>query len=237
MHAQSEDFTYDEADLSLLERSISAERLTPYLAMAHSDSRYAIALYEWNTKVSEALYGVMQGLEVSLRNALHEVMTEAYAREDWYEIAPLLPEQVEQVRVAKARIVSAGRQVAPGRVVAELMFGFWTALTGTAYAQPLWDKHLYKAFRTKRVGRKTAAKRLHKIRALRNRVAHHECVIGKLGKERNLRKDCQEIFEALGWICDSTARWIVCTSSFHQHYCSKPTDPKSETTLPEVSLE
>src|SRR5207249_10452364 len=34
------------------------------------------------------------------------------------------------------------------REIAELMFGFWTSLAGTDYAQTLWDRCLHKAFRT-----------------------------------------------------------------------------------------
>jgi hypothetical protein len=232
LQALKQSFIYDESELKLLERSLSAERLGPYLQMAKGDRRYAIALYEWNTKVSEALYGVTQGLEVALRNSFHEVLTAAYNRDDWYEVAPLLSEQIKQVGAAKSRIIGDGRVLTSGRVVAELMFGFWTALCGKAYAQQLWDQHLHKAFRTARVGRKAAAKRLAKIRFLRNRVAHHECIIGRLDNERNLRQDCREIFEALGWICDSTARWVASTSSFDQHYAVRPADPNKEPMLP-----
>jgi hypothetical protein len=232
LQALRRNFIYDDSELKLLERSLSAERLAPYLLMAKGDSRYAIALYEWNTKVSEALYGVTQGLEVTLRNSFHEVLIEAYNRDDWYEAAPLLDEQIKQVRAAKDRIIGDGRPLTSGRVVAELMFGFWTALCGTAYAQKLWDQHLHKAFRTTGVGRKTAAKRMKKIRFLRNRVAHHECIIGRIGSERNLRQDYQEILEALGWICESTARWVASTSSFDLHYGVRPADPNEEPMLP-----
>jgi len=231
LQERNEGFIYDDETLEKLERSISTERLFPYLQLAENNRFYAIALYEWNTRVSEALYSIIQGLEVALRNSIHEVLTDAYARPDWYEVAPLLEDQRRQIDQAKGRIQEDGRDVTPGRVVAELMFGFWTSLAGTYYAQSLWDKHLYKASTAGGFGRKLVAKRLKKIRLLRNRVAHHESIIARLNNERNLKQDTQEIFEALGWICRTTARWVAHNSSFDYHYSMRPTDPNAQPRL------
>jgi hypothetical protein len=225
-------FIYDAVNLAKLERSISTERLGPYLELAENNRPYAIALYEWNTRVSEALYSIIQGLEVTLRNAIHEVLSEAYGRSDWYEVSPLLEEQRRQIQQAKGRVISDGRDLTPGRVVAELMFGFWTSLSGTDYAQSLWDTTLRKAFREARVGRKAVAKRLKKIRFLRNRVAHHESIIGRLNNERDLRKDTREIFELLSWICSTTAQWVAHTSSFDVNYEKRPVNPNAQPLLP-----
>jgi hypothetical protein len=113
------------------------------------------------------------------------------------------------------------------------MFGFWTSLVGTDYAQTLWDKHLYLAFRATKVGRKTVAKRLKKVRFLRNRIAHHESIIGKRGYERNLKQDVSEIIETTSWICPITAQWIAHTSSFELNYAKRPKIP--EQTLPFIT--
>jgi hypothetical protein len=215
------EFLYDGNRLQHLVISISPERLEPYLQMAGNDVRYAIALYEWNTKVSEALYGVTQGLEVALRNSFHRTLSAAFAQEDWYEAAPLLPDQRTQVEQAKRRILSGRGTLTPGKVVAELMFGFWTSLAGTSYAQSLWDRHLKNAF-GKRLGRKEVAHRLQIIRFLRNRVAHHESIIGKPGFPRELRRDFEQILEATEWVCSTTADWISHTCTFELHYSARP---------------
>lgn len=225
-------FVYDDDAVTRLERAISLERLEPYLALAEGHRVYAIALYEWNTKLSEAIYSIVQGFEVTLRNAIHEVMTEAYQRTDWYDVAPLNGDQRNLVEQAKQRVIDDGRYVTPGRIIAELMFGFWTALAGTDYAQTLWDHHLYKAFREVRIGRKNVAKRLKKIRFLRNRVAHHESIIGKVGRERNLKQDVAEILEATAWICKTTAKWISANSTFDEHYGNRPKKPVVELQFP-----
>lgn len=223
--ATQDKFIYDDLALSKLERSISSERLVPYQELAEGNLAYAIALYEWNTKVSGSLYGILQGFEVCLRNAIHEQLTSAVGRPDWYDAIGLEMEELRRVQDAKTRVLQAGKDITPGRVVAELMMGFWTALCGTAYAQRLWDKHLYRAFREIRLSRKDVAKRLKKIRYIRNRVAHHESIIGKIGNERDLRRDVAEIIEATGWICLTTAKWIANTSSFDDLYGTRPQKP------------
>jgi hypothetical protein len=142
-------FVYDETAIVNLERSLSLERLTPYLDLASGNRAYALRLYEWNTKVSEAMYSILQGFEVTLRNALHDAMSDAYKRPDWYQVAPLMTDEKIRIEEAKNRIQRDGRTITPGRVVAELMFGFWSSLAGRAYAQTLWDKHLHQAFRAR----------------------------------------------------------------------------------------
>lgn len=226
-------FAFDEPVMSKLERSLSLERLEPYLQLAEGDRAYALALYEWNTKVSESLYSILQGFEVCLRNAIHEALSEACGRTDWYDAIGLEMEELKRVQEAKERIESDGRVVTPGRVVAELMFGFWCSLTGTGYAQRLWDQFLYKAFREKRLKRKDAAKRMKTVRFLRNRVAHHESVIGKVGHERDLQKDVAEIIEATAWICQTTAKWIAHNSTFDANWGSRPQRPSQSLPLGE----
>jgi hypothetical protein len=175
-----------------------------------------------DTALSESLYGLLQGLEIALRNAMHRSLIEAYQREDWYEVCPLHHELKETIRKAKARILLDGKVVAPPKVVAELTFGFWVSLTSPRYAQLLWDKMLRRAF-LKNLGRKAAHKRLDRIRKLRNRVAHHESILG-----RNLKDDFALILEAAHWICPVTAAWLRANSTFHDRYAQRPAKVRDE---------
>lgn len=218
-------FCYDDAALDALEISLSADRLGPYLQLAEGNRLYSIRLYEWNTKISESLYTLIQGLEVTLRNRIHHVLSTAYGQESWWDACGLAKSQLDDVHEAIERILDDGRDVTPSRVVAELMFGFWMSLFGTDYAQSLYDRHLWKCFPGRKISRKQAAKQLKVIRFLRNRVAHHESVIGKLGRERDLKSDVKNILEVVGWICGTTARWVSANSSFDMQHNSRPLKP------------
>lgn len=209
-------FAYRDEQLKALEKTLSIERMEPYLLLAKDDKRLALKLYEWNTALSESFYGLLQGLEVALRNAMHSSLASDCGREDWYEVYPLNDTHKDTIRKAKARILGDKKMLVPCKVVAELTFGFWVVLTSPPYAQTIWDKTLHKAF-VRKLGRKTIHKRLDKIRKLRNRVAHHESVL-----DRNLKDDFSLIVETVHWICPVTAEWLRANNSFHSRYSENP---------------
>jgi hypothetical protein len=56
--------------LKAIERAISRERLKRYLAAAGNDLRAAVILCEQNIALSEAVFGLLHGLEVAIRNRI-----------------------------------------------------------------------------------------------------------------------------------------------------------------------
>ena len=196
-------------------QALSQERLGSYLVLADNNLREAIRLYERNTSLSEALYGLLQGLEVALRNAMHYALSLGLAREDWYNSVTWQVAQQEQIDNAKDGLQKKAKPIVPGGMVAELTFGFWVGLTGPKYSVDLWERHLYKAFPNAKLGRKQLNKRLE-IRLLRNRVAHHEPILS-----RDLEKDAERILETIGWISKDTERWIRQTNCFYERFNTK----------------
>jgi hypothetical protein len=206
-------FTYSPSQVRALSATLSPERINTYLARCAGNEVEAILWYERNTELSEALYGVLQGFEVSLRNSIHQAMCARHRRDDWYDYVTL--RDVERGRVADARLMiqQSGRAVTSGRMVAELTFGFWVALTAKEYAPVLWIPYLHRAFPQKSLGHGVVHKRLNNIRKLRNRVAHHECIL-----DRDLENEYIEIVEAIGWICPHTALWVRETTRFERTF-------------------
>ena len=76
-------------------------------------------------------------------------------------------EQIERA------VRAAGPGAPPGKVIAELTFGFWRYLPITAHHHPLWIPYLHNAFAagTSRPAVDWPVGRLHQ---LRNRIAHYE---------------------------------------------------------------
>ena len=208
-----EEFAYSAGELDSIRQSLSQERLGPYLGLAANDLHEAIRLYERNTSLSEALYGLLQGLEISLRNSMSSTLARGLAREDWYDSIVWQVAQQEQIDNAKVSLQKKAKPTQPGRMVAELTFGFWVGLTGPKYSVGLWERHLYKAFPNVRLGRKQLNKRLESIRLLRNRVAHHEPILS-----RDLAKDVDRILETIGWLNRDTERWIRQTNCFFERF-------------------
>ena len=79
-------FPYSQSIINALERALSPERLSTYLAAAGGDHAAALQLYVWNTQISAALYGPLQALEIIIRNAFHRELATVYGPA-WYDSA------------------------------------------------------------------------------------------------------------------------------------------------------
>jgi hypothetical protein len=205
-------FDYNFTNLAELEIRLSSDRLQPYRKSVGGDSERAIRLYEQNTLLAESLYGILQGLEIALRNSIHAQLVTSFARPDWWNAVQLKPEQAMMLRNAEDSLRRVGKPLEASRIVAELSFGFWTGLTGPRYSD-LWRNHLVKIFPRRPVQRADVQLRLNSIRKLRNRIAHHEPILG-----RPLQKDVNQIFDTLSWISPMTARWVRSNNSFEERF-------------------
>lgn len=205
-------FLYTPQNLAQIEQSVSSERLAPYLADASGSLNIAVKLYEQNTLLSESLYGVLQGLEVALRNGMHTELAAGFRNSSWWMVANLGPDQQDMLVKAQHALTREGKPLDAGRVVAELSFGFWTSLFGRGYTD-LWRNHLVKVFPRRSLQRADVQTRLNSIRKLRNRVAHHEIIL-----HRSLQRDVNQIVDTISWINPSVAWWIRSNSSFDARY-------------------
>ncbi len=213
-------FPYDGRTLQDLVASISEARLRRYLAAAADDVAQALRLYAWNTALSEALYGPIQGLEVTLRNKIHDRLTTAVSPA-WYEDRRLSLRfaQIDQVQHAQEALRRSGKPIEPGRVVAELSFGFWVGLFSSKYENSLWRPHLRRLFinAPAPLTRRDAHQPLEGVRELRNRIAHHEPVF-----HLKLTAAEDQILTVLGWLCPATSRWIAHHSRFAMVHAARP---------------
>lgn len=185
----------------LLRKAVSHERLEGYRQRGtRAEDRNLYAHYIWNIVLSESLYPVLQGLEVTLRNAIHDAFCQCWKTEAWFDIRGVLePRDQRALAKAKRKLTETNKPHEPGRVVAELSFGFWTSLFDARYETRFWHKLLKEVFpqmpRHLRK-RKTISKRLNKIRHLRNRVFHHE----PIWYWQDLAQQHEAIVETIAWI-------------------------------------
>jgi hypothetical protein len=202
-------FTYSPSALDALDMALTIPRLTQYLAASNGNRQRAIQLYEYNTRISEAMFGVIQPLEIAFRNAIHRVLTNDLGRADWYDSGVLQSPEPESISDARGNLWRSGKTDSPDRVVAELMFGFWVRLLNKKYEKSLWVNHLRKCFpHGPNPDRDKMLDRFIKIRDLRNRIAHHEPIF-----LRNLETDWVRVMTSLEWICPTSACWVRATHS------------------------
>ena len=208
----------DEAYIRDLEQALSLERFARYLAWAQGDRERAVDLYILNTQLSECLYIPLQMLEIALRNRIHAVMSAAL-HDKWYDEpqCQLSSSQAEQVAKAKADLSYEGKQATPGRVVAALTFGYWTAFFNTAYEE-LWRRELRRIVTkppAKPLRRKDFSSQLTPIRRLRNRIAHHEPIL-----EQNLPRHLGNMVQVTEWLSPAAATWCRTHCRFDSLYPS-----------------
>ncbi len=195
-------FTYSTEIIKNLEKSISPERLSTYVLETNGDKQEALELYLKNSEISSAFYIPLQGLEITLRNALNNVLKSHYSNDAWYDTVKLNKRGQQNITDAKDTVKRLHKQINPPHVIAELSFGFWLSLINKKYHQNLWIPVLNKAFPNAHMSRADILKQLDHLRTFRNRIAHHEPVF-----KRHLEKDYNSIITAIEWICTDTAAW------------------------------
>lgn len=190
---------------------LSPARMAPYLK-ASKNSVEALKLYERNTARSAALYGLLQTLEVVLRNAFDRELSASFAGKNvsWFDYQTgtqslITGDEAAKVAAAKKTIIDKGYLVTHGQVIATLSFGFWVSLTEAKYSPTLWGPFkLYKVFpgTPKRLTHSDANNFLKPFRNLRNRIAHHEPIF-----TRDFVTDQNDILNAIRVICSDSADW------------------------------
>jgi len=187
-------------EVDLIEAALSIDRFGRYLDAASAKPE-ALAYYRWNVALSSAFYGPLQCLEVGLRNAVHHRLATTHG-DAWYQLPTLLSGRDQATaRDAADKVSRSGKPVTPGRIVAELSFGFWVGLFSNAYDQSIWRTDLYRLF-SPRPQRKDLHEKLDKLRTLRNRIAHHEPIF-----QRRLMDDYARLCEVLRSLSPELCSW------------------------------
>ncbi len=169
----------------LVQRHVSTPRLATYVRASGGSVEAAVELYQWNASIAGVVWEVLGHVEVVLRNALHDELTARHRRlgrvGEWYDdpAGELEAHARDDVAKARRRLRRAGAPALPGKIVAELSFGFWRFLLARRYTATLWPA-LRPGFpylpSADRLGLEAPVTRLHQ---LRNRVAHHEPLIAE----------------------------------------------------------
>lgn len=205
--------SYDQpVTTSEIGQRLSLPRLSPYVALTGSADA-ALQLYRWNATISATLFELVGHAEIVLRNALDDQLTALRHRSgdatgEWFWTAtpwfqPWWTAPMSKLIVqARGRSFSSGT-VHPGKVVAELNFGFWRYLLTARYEASLWTPALRHAFPTG-LARTTVYDLVENINTFRNRVAHHEPI-----HTRNLHDDIERLTRLIEWISPPTAMWAL----------------------------
>lgn len=212
-------------DAAALQQSLSPERLSTY-RQPGDDEAMVLARYVYNQALVDALGLPLQVLEVTLRNAIDAAGRRAAGQlaghggvPCWLDARPRVVDAAHAATTADARemLRARGVKLTPGRLTAELSFGFWVQLFNAYYDQAagyrrpgfrLWTADALRAsfpnaparFRS----RDALRDRLEAIRVLRNRIAHHEPIFNRDPAARHF-----EVVSTLRWLSAPAAEYVA----------------------------
>jgi hypothetical protein len=195
----------NDTQASRVRNKLSVARLAPYQHACGGGVAAALALYAWNIEVSSAFHGPLGVLEVSLRNAIDQVMRSYVGTSEWWRSGrcTLNPAEYDKLALAHQTLSQLGRPAVPGDMIAALPFSFWTNLVSRKYEMDLWRPALHRAFRQFRGPRRSLHDDLNHLRKFRNRIAHHEPI-----HQRHLEADLASILRILGYLSADMAGWV-----------------------------
>lgn len=213
-----------------LKTALSPERLEAYRETNQTDLDMVIN-YFWNIDLSEAIVPSLHAFEVVLRNAIHTEFTQLYGSDMWFFQEGLLePQQLKDFATAYGKVYKKSPPIA-GRVVASLMFGFWSALLNAPYAERIWLANgahaLYKVFpyaqqsNGRNISLQDIRAHVKMINDFRNRVFHYEKIYQwnynqahSTSTARTAEEDHEAIHTAIKWIQPEFHRAIDAVDSF-----------------------
>lgn len=184
-----------------IEAILHTERIDAYRQDGAAPA-LTLARYMLNMALSESLYPTLQFAEIALRNAVHRELTARCGTDAWYDspLARLTSWQQDKVAEAKAALARNRKPLTPGRIVAELTFGFWTGFFNNAHARTgigsFLSRNAFPHAPTTEQYQARLDRRWQDIRDLRNRVFHHERIL----HWRDLDHRHQAILEIIAWM-------------------------------------
>jgi len=123
-------------------RCFSVSRFDGYLDAVAGDQEAAVGLYLWNTGATGAMWETVGHLEVALRKALADRLTERHARAgrmgSWLDDPARELAEKARTDIAKARnrVAAKNKSASDGQTISELPFGFWRFFFARRYTPP-----------------------------------------------------------------------------------------------------
>jgi len=128
-----------------LRKSLSQRRFEGY--GTRGNDLDAFAKYLWNIQLCESLCPSFQLLEVAFRNRTHREIANVLKHRHWISSEHGFLYQDEKDAIAKSKqvISLSGTPITEDCLIAEMKFGFWTALLNSKY-ETLWLKIVKEVF-------------------------------------------------------------------------------------------
>jgi hypothetical protein len=182
-------------DFKEFKNIVSSERLQRYVKACEGNHAKTLSLYTANVRASLEMFAVVGAFEIALRNAIDEVMIDAYG-EDWLRDA-VLPggffdvqecrDHAQIIRTAYNKLLHSDTYT-HSHLLAKMEFGVWKYMfsspqyraSGRILLRIFPNKP--KSSRQAQYNNSTIFNELDHVNSLRNRIAHHEPICFHTGE-------------------------------------------------------
>jgi hypothetical protein len=175
----------DQDFIDTLKENLSSSRLDPYSTYFNcKNEAEALGIYQWNKAVSTAFYPLLQSVEVTLRNSIHNAAKSHFSGNAEWFLMGRFPNSKKFVnkKVYKKRGTWITPRPTANDAISQLTFGFWVTLLTNTYNDSvnntkLWPTLIPNAFPNasgSKATRQFIHDRFELIKDFRNRVSHHE---------------------------------------------------------------
>ncbi len=165
-------------DYKTTQNLFSVPRIRKYNVACGEDKQRTLLLYRFNIRLCQKFYGVLNVLEVILRNAINKHYIAYFSDSDWIlkqaKVGGVFVYEQDDIRDIANDYKKRG-VYNNDKMVSSLTFGYWTKLFSKKRYR-LGGKTLLKIFPNKAKGKNQTDVYLDltHIREFRNRIAHHE---------------------------------------------------------------
>lgn len=223
-------------DFSTLETLFSKTRLSRYLVASGGNTHKAALLYKYNIQASQCLHPISSILEVALRNAIDKELSKHFNDNSWlitqrnnFANHPNMvykdrknivhPDLFFSDKLVKAeqKLLHRNVSITPGKLMAELTFGFWVKFYDSSAIKILKGVPLQALINKPSIKLASVHSHLNQIVALRNRISHSEPIC--FNKQGNLCIQTlanyeKNILDSIEWVSKDLRIWAEGINGF-----------------------
>lgn len=217
----------NSTQLNQIFQTLSFERMQTYENKTKTREQ-AVKLYLWNAQISGAFLFPLHICEVTIRNAIAEILYTQYGS-NWvnnHMFINSLPNHPKPKYNQRTDLDKATKQHTLNyipKIIPELNFVFWQAMLTQRHDTRLWNSQFQLIFPHANLSRSVQKNREHLhndldiVRRLRNRIAHHEPIF-----DEKLLSIYNKIIKIIGYRCQETANWVASHQTVTTLIAQKP---------------
>jgi hypothetical protein len=221
-----QEFAYSREVQVDLQTSISSTRLKLFKNRVE-DIPSGLQKYLWNARLSKALRFPLEIAEVALRNRIIPCLGDRY--QDWPRSQTFRDHAASKTANSlDDALDKVGRGATVDKVVAELSFGFWTAVVSDRFLENLWRGRSARAFPglPKALLNGAEENQITKIwewascaKKFRNDIGHLKPIYADQGA---LAEGHRDVIRLINACCPTTAKWVESHSTLMKELRAGP---------------